>query len=55
MRPAPALLLCVLTLAGCGMKGDLYESPPPTPAREDGEDEGERKTIPDTPAPGSAQ
>ena len=55
MRPVYSLLLSVLVLAGCGMKGDLYESPPPTPAQEDGEDDGERKTIPDTPAPGSSQ
>ena len=49
-------LLCVL-LAACGMKGDLYESPPPAePASApepapDAADKGERKTIPATPDP----
>lgn len=51
MRPVYSLLLTVFVLAGCGMKGALYEPPPPAPV----DDEGERKTIPATPAPGSAR
>jgi predicted small lipoprotein YifL len=52
-------LIVAFTLAGCGMKGDLY-LPPEEPAAdvaaplaEDAPpaDEGERRTIPPTPDP----
>ena len=49
----PVTLLVAL-LAGCGMKGDLYEpappAAPPAPVETD-EDKGERKTIPADPDP----
>lgn len=57
------LLPCIVLLTACGMKGDLYEPPPPAePAAEPAEagpsdtdtaeaDKGERKTIPPTPDP----
>jgi predicted small lipoprotein YifL len=53
--PKLSCLLLVALLAACGMKGDLYEAPPPpvdeaAPADTD-EDKGERKTIPADPAP----
>ncbi len=55
LLPLPALLL----LSACGMKGDLYEAPPPAePALEpapDGLDKGERKTIPSTPDPARSE
>jgi predicted small lipoprotein YifL len=48
----PVLLL----LAACGMKGDLYEAPPPAGAAEATEpDKGERKTIPSTPDPAKSE
>jgi predicted small lipoprotein YifL len=56
--PLPVILL----LAACGMKGDLYEAPPPAGAAEPvtepttGEmDKGERKTIPSTPDPARSE
>ena len=47
------------TLAGCGMKGDLYLPPEepaestslPAPVETDQDDKGERRTIPPTPDP----
>jgi len=53
--PKLTCLLLVVLLGACGLKGDLYESPPPTvdksaPVDPD-EDKGERKTIPATPDP----
>jgi predicted small lipoprotein YifL len=57
--PKLSSLLLVVLLAGCGMKGDLYESPPPPvdePAPVDtDEDKGQRKTIPSVPDPALAQ
>jgi predicted small lipoprotein YifL len=53
--PKLSCLLLVALLAACGMKGDLYETPPPPaddPATVDtDEDKGERKTIPSPPDP----
>ncbi|MEO7387235.1 MAG: lipoprotein [Gammaproteobacteria bacterium] len=67
MRKLPAMLLIFL-LQGCGMKGALYEPPPPAepaePATEvpvpnkvdKGEaDRGERKTIPAAPEPAESR
>ena len=67
MRVLPALPLFLL-LAACGMKGDLYETPPPAPpaeaagelaepAAEPGApaDRGDRKTIPPTPDPARSE
>ena len=59
LLPLPLMLL----LSACGMKGDLYEAPPPAaetaePANEPatGEtDKGERKTIPSTPDPAKSE
>lgn len=58
-------LPCILLLTACGMKGDLYEAPPPAgpveatePAAEPAAgdpDKGERKTIPATPDPAVSQ
>jgi predicted small lipoprotein YifL len=53
--PRLSCLLLVTLLAACGMKGDLYEAPPPPadaagPVNTD-EDKGERKTIPAEPDP----
>ena len=53
--PKLSALLLVVLLAACGMKGDLYETPPPpadaaAPVNTD-EDKGERKTIPAEPDP----
>jgi len=57
--PRLSCLLLVVLLAGCGLKGDLYENPPPPvakPAPVDGdEDKGERKTIPATPDPAQSR
>lgn len=55
MIRAGAILVLALTLAACGMKGDLYlpEAPAQSataPAPVDG-DKGERRTIPATPDP----
>ena len=52
-------LAMAFTLAGCGMKGDLYLPPEtpvesvatPVPAESGQTDQGERKTIPATPDP----
>lgn len=53
--PKLSCLLLVALLAACGMKGNLYETPPPPvdgPAPVDtAEDKGERKTIPSVPDP----
>lgn len=57
LLPFPVLLL----LAACGMKGDLYEAPPPAEATEPAAeaaaetDKGERKTIPSTPDPAKSE
>jgi predicted small lipoprotein YifL len=53
--PRLGYLLFFVLLASCGLKGDLYETPPPAagqsaPADADA-DKGERKTIPATPDP----
>ena len=52
-------LLLVVLLAGCGLKGDLYETPPPTADKsapvDSDEDKGERKTIPATPDPAQSR
>jgi len=52
----------VLVLAACGMKGDLYEAPPPAeppaPVAQPGPDTtepGDRKTIPSTPDPARSE
>lgn len=65
LLPVPVLFL----LFGCGMKGDLYETPPPAgpaastepvpeaepePASGD-PDKGERRTVPATPDPASSR
>jgi predicted small lipoprotein YifL len=56
--PKLSALLLVALLAACGMKGDLYETPPPVdepaPVATD-EDKGERKTIPSAPDPALAR
>jgi predicted small lipoprotein YifL len=53
--PKLSCLLLVTLLAACGMKGNLYEAPPPpvaAPAPTDADEEkGERKTIPSDPDP----
>jgi predicted small lipoprotein YifL len=53
--PKLSALLLVALLAACGMKGDLYEIPPPPAAEpapvDTDEDNGERKTIPAAPDP----
>ena len=53
--PRLSCLLLVALLAACGMKGALYETPPPAvdepaPADTD-EDKGERRAIPREPDP----
>ncbi len=58
-------LPAIALLSACGMKGDLYEAPPPaapaataTPAPEPATgdtDKGERKTIPSTPDPARSE
>jgi predicted small lipoprotein YifL len=55
LLPLSALVL----LSACGMKGDLYEAPPPAepvlePATGD-TDKGERKMIPSTPDPARSE
>jgi predicted small lipoprotein YifL len=56
------LIPVVFLLSGCGMKGDLYEAPPPAesaePAAEQATgdtDKGKRKTIPSTPDPAKSE
>jgi predicted small lipoprotein YifL len=61
LLPFPVVFL----LSGCGMKGDLYEAPPPAGPAESTEpaaeqatgdtDKGERKTIPSTPDPAKSE
>lgn len=47
-------LLVIALLSGCGMKGDLYEAPPPAGPTAD-TDKGERKTIPPAPDPAKTE
>lgn len=55
MRQLLPLSLLVL-LSACGMKGDLYQAPPPAAEAATGEtDKGERKTIPSTPDPAKSE
>jgi predicted small lipoprotein YifL len=56
--PRLSCLVLVVFVAACGMKGDLYENPPPpadeTPLAEPASgdtDKGERRTIPAVPDP----
>ena len=56
-----ALMLLMVLLTACGMKGPLYEPAPPAaepattePATDD-TDKGNRKTIPSTPDPAKSQ